>query len=494
MGQFDPRAPAPDSDPDQEARDAEKRRNRDQRPLPGSIADTNQQKAADQTGPRISGQNEIDRSRDPEYTGPAVLSRSYSLNQQLLSRTITWQETFGMSTFFDTGATGSGSPAPDGQSTFQSLKGSQMSWSLLGSHSWRKERLSFGFNGSNSHYFGSNQAARNYSGANNGVTLDFRRILTPHLIVSLTGTGTYYSQNYALENPGGAQTDVANINIASSPNIQIFDAGSKQFSTALDFAYQKSARLSFDAGIGYFAIERNAPGYFGTTGQNARGDVTYRLTRRLTVGGYYSWNFYLLPHGAGDTHSNTVGIIYSYAFGRSMQVRFRAGGTEMETVGLTVVRIDPVLARLLGQSAGIIDAYRKLRMSDFSAQLIKDFGSRRSVSFSYARGISPGNGVYQASQQESIGAGITNQLWRDYRISFSGGIDNLKSVAQTLGNYGSKSVSFSASRSLGRRMAMNVSVTMRHVDVTDAQAPLRNQFRITTGISYSPGEGRLIPR
>ena len=102
--------------------------------------------------------------------------------------------------------TGSGNPAPDGQSTFQSLKGSQMSWSLLGSHSWRKERLSFGFNGSNSHYFGSNQAARNYSGANNGVTLDFRRILTPHLIVSMTGTGTYYSQNYALENPGGAQT------------------------------------------------------------------------------------------------------------------------------------------------------------------------------------------------------------------------------------------------------------------------------------------------
>src|SRR6201999_3982456 len=118
---------------------------------------------------------------------------------------------------------------------------------------------------------------------------------------------------------------------------------------------------------------------------------------------------------------------------RSMQLRARVGGTRVQSVGFQVIQVNPAIAYLLGQSTGIIDSYTTFNTTDISAQFIKDFGSNRSASVSYARGISPGNGVYQASEQESIGASFRTLILRYYTISLSAGHDSLKSVAQTLG-------------------------------------------------------------
>src|SRR5580700_1654937 len=131
------------------------------------------------------------------------------------------------------------------------------------------------------------------------------------------------------------------------------------------------------------------------SGQQFRGDVTYRLTSRMTIGAYYSFNQYLYTRGTGNSATNTFGGTWSYAFNRTTQLRFRGGFSQVESVGLEEVQINPVIAALLGVNNGVIDSYLTYKTTDFSAQFVKDFhGGRTTASLSYARGISPGNGVF----------------------------------------------------------------------------------------------------
>lgn len=248
-------------------------------------------------------------------------------------------------------------------------------------------------------------------------------------------------------------------------------------------------------GLAISVLSGTLRGFLGTTGEQARGDINYRWSKKTTIGTYYSYNYYLIPDGEGNTHTNTLGLIYSYAFNRSMQLRLRGGLSQVQSVGFQVIQVNPAIAFLLGETAGIIDAYTKFTTTDISAQFIKDFGSNRTASLSYARGISPGNGVYQASEQESIGASFHTLVRRYYTVSVSAGRDTLKSVAQTLGTYGSKSAGFTVGRSLGHGLSLNFSASVRRLDITDAAfAPLHDQYLISTGISYTPGDGRLFPR
>ena len=130
------------------------------------------------------------------------------------------------------------------------------------------------------------------------------------------GNGSILSQElpfrWKISQSVGPET-IANINLSSSPNIQIYDTGSKQFSSQADVTWQKTSRLSFSMGTSYFGISRDSPQLLGMTGQQARGDVNYRLTRKMTIGSYYSFSHYVYPHGFGNSDINTFGGIYSYA-------------------------------------------------------------------------------------------------------------------------------------------------------------------------------------
>ncbi len=141
---------------------------------------------------------------------------------------------------------------------------------------------------------------------NNSVALDYGHFFSRRLSVNFGLTGSVLSQNYAVNNPEvGPETTVANVNLGTSPNIQITDNGVKQASLQGDFVWQQTMRLSFDGGASYFAVERNTPGLLGMTGRQAHTDVNYRLTRKMTVGSYYSVSDYIYPHGFGTSNINT---------------------------------------------------------------------------------------------------------------------------------------------------------------------------------------------
>lgn len=308
--------------------------------------------------------------------------------------------------------------------------------------------------------------------------------------------GSILSQNFGLDNASvGPDTTVANINLASSPNIQITDYGVKQFTTQIDVTWQKSSRLSFDGGVSYFAVVRNEPGLLGMTGEQGRGDMNYRLTRQMTVGAYYSYSYYLFPTGFGTTGTNTVGGIFSYAFSSTMQLRLRGGISFVDSREFQEVQIAPAIAVLLGQGSGLIDAYTKVATNDISAQFVKDFRRGKTATVAYAHGISPGNGIYQASEQQSMSAGFGMPLFRIYKLQAGVGRDTLSAVGvsqATLGSYASEYARISLSRAFPRGVSLNLAAEFRHYLISDSVI-LENQFRLTSGLSWGPPGGKLWP-
>jgi hypothetical protein len=480
--------PLDTSDKDSKAkadREAEKRREQDQAPVPGSIA------ATEQNGPR-AGPQVVDGGDEgapvQEYTGPAVLSRSYSINQQLVPEQVKWQEGLGISAVYDTGlikpvnANGTeGSPA--------SLTGTMLNWSFGGRHYYRHDMISVNYSGNYSRYSGLGA----YNGLNQTIGVAYSHVLSRRLKLNLSGTGAIWSENSVLENQPVGPDSIANVDLAISPNIQIYDVGAKQFSSQAELTFQQTSRLSYSIGTSYFGIEQDSTALLGMSGQQFRGDVNYRLTSRMTIGTYYSFNRYFYSQGVGNSATNTAGATWSYAFNRTTQLRFRGGFSQVESVGLEQVQINPAIAALLGENNGVIDNYLTYKTTDFSAQFVKDFhGGRTTASLAYARGISPGNGVFQTSQQESMSASVTTRVFRTYTFTAAVGRDTLVAVGQALGKYESEYGRLALGRTYRRGVGLNFSAEYRYFDI-DSYGFVRNQLRISSGVTWGSGTGRLWP-
>jgi hypothetical protein len=467
-------------------REIENRRQQEQNPTPGSLAAAERNSAKPVSGPQV-----IDGGTDTplqEYSGPAVLSRSYSINRPLIPQQLKWQESAGLNTIYDTGLaqsspSGGLAPNPGGSA------GAQLTWSFAGRHYFRRDQVGVNYGGNYSHY-----NAGQYDGMNNSITMDYTHVVSRRLSLTLSGTGSIYSQNYVLENRSlGPDTSIANINLASSPNIQIFDNGTRQFSSQADVTWQKTSRLSFNFGGAFFGISRNAPELLGVSGRQGHGDITYRFTRKTTFGVSYSYSWYLYPQGVGNSDTNSTGLIYSYAANRTLQLRLRAGVSRVESLGLQAVPIDPAIAALIGTSTGIIDAYLTHWASDISAQIIKDFRSGRTATIAYAQGISPGNGLFQTSKQESISANMGAKLFRTWSFQAAVGKDRLAAVTQNLGRYESESARIAFSRTYRLGIALSFSADFRHFSVEKLNSGTRNQVRFSSGLTWSPAPGRLWP-
>ena len=76
-----------------------------------------------------------------------------------------------------------------------------------------------------------------------------------------------------------------------------------------------------------------------------------------------------------------------------MQLSARIGGARVESVSLTEVTLDPVIATLLGESVAIQAAYRLNYAPDMQVHLADTF-RRSQFTLAYSDQVNPGNGIY----------------------------------------------------------------------------------------------------
>jgi len=501
VSEFDPLAQDPEAEvkakAEQEAaRQAEKRRQQVDPPIPGSIADS-QIPDVPRAGPAIEGEDSESNLHD--YSGPAVLTRSYSLGMPTVPKLLRWTESVSVATEYDSGIAQAGprigQTGPNGQTVTSgtvpsgtSLGGTNLSWTFGGGHAFAHDQVGFSTGGSTSYYPGSGF----YTGSNAALTVFWSHIISRRISTNTTISGSILSANSALANLNAGPGTIANVNFASSPDISVLDNGSKQGTISSGLTWGITNRLQASVNGSYFGVIRDSPVLYGMSGTSEGGSLTYRFTRKLTMGGNYGFSTYVYPHGTQDSVTQSVGLILSYALNRSTQIRFNGGVSRTETLGLQVVPIDPLIALILGQSTGIIDAYQKYSGTQISAQVVHDFHRSHTVSFSYVRGITPGNGLFQTSMIQTAMVSTSLKFLRTYTLSFNGGWNKTASIGFGLPAYESEYASVSTGRKLARGMNATFSLNWRHFDSVQL-AQLRNQISVSSGISWGNQNGRLWP-
>jgi hypothetical protein len=448
--------------------------------LPGSIAESNLKPLSRDSEPRVA-----DAESDELYSGPAVLSRTYTLTRPMASRQVGWTWTAGASENFTSGLVGASTT--NTVSHTEDSFGTAATFSFRGRHFWEKDQLGVDLNAMYNRY----SSAASYNGANVILNLDYAHDFTRRLQLNIVESASILSQSGTLIEPlTQAGVSPANVNLGASPTLQVFDTSTRQSVTQIGLTFRKTNRLSFDYQAALFGVRREGPGLYGNSGYQAQADVNYRLTRKTTIGAYFSYLSYVFAHHVSDSDAETAGLIYSYAFNHNMQLRTRGGVARIENQGLITVPVDPAFAGLIGQSVAVISSYHRSYISDISAELVKDFGRRRTANISYAHGVSPGNGAILTSTQQVISGAFGMSFWRYYNGSISAGRTTLDATLGVTNHYTSDFGSLNFSRTLPRNATVNLMFSYRRYTVLGVPG-VQPQFIVSTGFTWGPGEGKL---
>jgi hypothetical protein len=329
------------------------------------------------------------------------------------------------------------------------------------------------------------------NGANQNLNLDYAHVLSRRISFQVVEAVQDLSQNYSYENPTlQPGNSVANIDLATSPNIQLLNSKTRQSSSSASITFVQTPRISYNVSTAYFIIGRTEG--VGMHGLQYSGDVNYRWTHKATVGAYYSFTDYLYSHNISTSDAHNIGLIYSYAINRNTQIQTRLGVTRIENLAYEAVPLPPVLQQLLGQASVVINAYSVRSTSDISMQLVHDFRRLRTASIAYAHGQSPGNGVLLTSIQQTLSAGFTaNLMHRKLQVSLGGIYSSVTSTASgDIGFYKSETYYVSTSRPLGRGVSASFRVNYERYNLSSS--PLsQDSIRLSFGFAWSPPESVL---
>jgi len=403
----------------------------------------------------------------------------------MIPRQIQWTGGLGLNYSWNSGEAPS---AINGATNYRSLSthGASANWSVGGRHVWRRDQLGVNYSGSYSDY---SQGGMN--GANQNLNLDYAHVLSRRISFQVVEAAQDLSQNYSYENPTlQPGNSVANLNLATSPNVQLLNSKTLQSSSSVSMTFVQTPRISYNVSTAYFIIGRSEG--VGMHGRQYSGDVNYRWTHKATVGAYYSFTDYLYSHDISTSDSHGVGLIYSYAINRRTQVQTRFGITRIENLAYQAVPLPPPLAQLLGQASVIINSYSVRKISDISMQLVHDFRRSRTANIAYAHGQSPGNGVLLTSIQQTLSAGFSGSfLHRRVPLSLGGIYSTVTSTASgNIGFYKSETFYVESSRQLGRGVSASFRINYQRYNLSSS--PLsEDSIRLSFGFQWAPPEGLL---
>ncbi len=208
-------------------------------PLPGSVADSNQAPAGSTgEGPQVA--DDSGSGTTQPWNGPAVLSRSYTIERPMTPRDVKWSWTIGSAESYQNGLVGQTAVAGTAATSGDAF-GTVSTFTLSGRHLWKKDQFGLSYSAGYSDYIG----ASAYNGLNQRLSIDYEHQFARHILLNLVETGSILSANYAFENPLTAPgVSVANLSLSASPAFQLLDQSTRQFQTTANVTWQKSSRLS----------------------------------------------------------------------------------------------------------------------------------------------------------------------------------------------------------------------------------------------------------
>jgi hypothetical protein len=259
------------------------------------------------------------------------------------------------------------------------------------------------------------------------------------------------------------------------------------FSTQAALQVQKSNRLSYSVGLDAFGTKRRSTALYGMVGESVRGDLQYRLTRRSTIGGGYTFSHYSYSHVLSSADLHSMVASYAIRLSRSTEFAATAGAVRYETKFIQSVPVDPAIAILIGITTTNQLSYTKAWMT--SGQGRFSYAMRRGVAYiSGGRSITPGNGLFLTSTSNSIAGGYAYTALRKWSANANASYNRSVSMGNFLGTYGNYAISLSLSRQIARFTHGVLSFDARKYESPDFNNYNKWSYSVRLGLGFTPGD------
>jgi len=413
------------------------------------------------------------------YQGPAVLTRGQA-PAAMATPQVDLRPFVEVTGVYDTGLTGV-IVDDKGQLAEAEAGGVEIAGGISGVHSWKHTLVGLDYRGAFRHY----TKQTYYDGTDQALLLGVTQQLSRHTALVLREAGGLFSRDVGV--PGIPQTVPFDPATSFIPTTDFFDNRTLYLSTQADFTYQRSARLSFDAGGDGFLARRRSSALYGVTGGGAHGDVQYRLSRRTTIGVGYQYTHFDFTGVFSGTDLHTFVGSYAIRLSRSLEFTAYAGAIRAETKFIQSIPVDPVVAALLGQSNADVIVHRIDYLPTVQARISDTLRS----GVIYATGghtVTPGNGLFLTSEVTSIAAGYTYTGLRRWSFNAQAAASIADSVANYTGRYNSYNGILTVSRQISGSVHAIVSFGARQYDSPDFSNYHRLIYNARVGIGFSPGD------
>jgi hypothetical protein len=385
-----------------------------------------------------------------------------------------------MSAVYDTGLA-SVAVNDQGQLASQAAYGVSLGWGISGVHSWKHTKVGLDYAGSTSHY----PNTGGFDSINQSLMLGISHQFSRRFAFTLSQSAGMVSRNFGVL--GLPQTVPFDPSTTQVPTTDYFDNRTIYLSSRAGLTYYMSNRLSFQFSGGAFTTVRRSHALDGGYGATAQGDFQYRLTRRTTVGAFYSYSHYGFTRTSGGTDAQSVAGTFSRQITRRLDVTGYAGLMRVESKFVQTVAIDPAIAALLGITGGSQIVHSISYIPNLSARLSYSF--HRGVL--YASGghtITPGNGLFLTSEASMVAAGYGYTGFRHW--SFNTNVSYMRAGAVGLisGTYSGTSAVVSLSRPVVRGLHFVSSYAARAYGSPTYANYNRVIVEAQVGIGYSPGD------
>jgi hypothetical protein len=414
---------------------------------------------------------------ESSYAGPSILSRGFgpSASSTVLARFRPYVSVDGE---YDSQLT-SVSLRSDGKVASGNSVGAALSYGISGSHRWKSAALDLNFRGDFRHY-----SRTSYNdGTDQTLDLNVQTRIARRVRLNLGLSGGTYSSRFGYTGSTGYYDPL----FTQRSTADLFDNTTIFAQTTARLIYQKSTRLSFSFGGTGFLVRRRSSALYGATGYGAAADVSYRVTRFASIGADYAFQHYefIGVFGTSNIHSEAGNL--SLRLSKNWELGLRAGVFRAENLLLQVVKVDPVIAAITGQSSGIAANYSIVHSPMFNARLNRAF-RRGGCGLTYSRGVTPGNGILLASRSDAVGGDCSYSAQRSWNFNIGVSYSTLSALEQTIAAYRYADAHAGVTRSLKKGMFFSMRAALID-DMTKYGAfNAHKYYRASIGFTYSPGD------
>lgn len=358
------------------------------------------------------------------------------------------------------------------------LAGEDAALGLYGVHVWKRAKLAIDYHGDYRYY-------QNYSyfdGSDQSLRLSYSYQPMRKFSIDMHAIGG--TSTFALSGPATNYTPV-NESVVEQPTLLFFDSRTYYLESGVDGSYQPTARTTITIGGSGYLVDHQSQGLVNVDGYTLHGSLMYRLTRDTSIGGEYSRLHYQYPGAFGQSDVNVYNGRITHNFGRQWSASLSGGIFTADVMGEQSISFNPVIAALLGVSSGIQAFETKSTLPSADARLTRRFKTAQ-LTGGYAVGVTPGNGVYLTSRQNTGNATFSYTGVRKWSFSIGGIYSKLTTIGQGIAPYTQKSGSVGATYTILRTLHATARFDLRDQTISVA-GYARSSYRATVGLSFSPG-------